>query len=123
MSVTVGEGLVTRACTNSVEKTLEQLEGMQRAKGVTIFAVVDHSGEAAKVGLTMRPTKLLIFGRRVCQFRHPGAVQSPELTAASGAGATPRRPDCPCFVRVRSCGVSPERPRLARWSAPRYPRR
>jgi hypothetical protein len=60
MSVTVGEGLVTRACTNSVEKTLEQLEGMLRAKGVTIFAVVDHSGEAAKVGLTMRPTKLLI---------------------------------------------------------------
>jgi len=35
---------------------------MLRAKGITIFAVVDHSGEAAKVGLAMRPTKLLIFG-------------------------------------------------------------
>jgi len=62
MSVTMGEGLVTRACTNSVEKTLEQLEGKLQAKGITIFAVVDHSGEAAKVGLAMRPTKLLIFG-------------------------------------------------------------
>ncbi len=30
--------------------------------GVTVFALVDHSGEAAKVGMTMRPTKLLIFG-------------------------------------------------------------
>src|SRR5262249_39160348 len=32
------------------------------AKGVTLFALVDHSGEAAKAGMTMRPTKLLIFG-------------------------------------------------------------
>src|SRR3989441_6232334 len=32
------------------------------AKGVTLFALVDHSGEAAKVGITMPPTKLLIFG-------------------------------------------------------------
>jgi uncharacterized protein (DUF302 family) len=35
---------------------------MLRANGVTIFATVDHSGEAAKVGMTMRPTKLVIFG-------------------------------------------------------------
>jgi uncharacterized protein (DUF302 family) len=62
MSVTVGEGLVTRACTSSVEKTLEQLESLLRARGITIFAVVDHSGEAARVGLAMRPTRLLIFG-------------------------------------------------------------
>jgi uncharacterized protein (DUF302 family) len=76
MSLSVGEGLVTRACTSSVEKTLEQLEAMLRAKGITIFAVVDHSGEAAKVGLTMRPTKLLIFG-------HPKAG-TPLMVAAPG---------------------------------------
>jgi uncharacterized protein (DUF302 family) len=35
---------------------------MLEAKGVTLFALVDHSGEADKVGLKMRPTKLLIFG-------------------------------------------------------------
>ena len=33
-----------------------------RAKGIALFALVDHSGEAAKVGMKMRPTKLLIFG-------------------------------------------------------------
>jgi uncharacterized protein (DUF302 family) len=35
---------------------------MLQAKGVTIFAIVDHSGEAEKVGLKMPPTKLVIFG-------------------------------------------------------------
>jgi len=46
MSVTVREGPVTRACTNSVEETLEQLEGMLRAKGITIFAGMDGHGSA-----------------------------------------------------------------------------
>ena len=35
---------------------------MLEAKGATLFALVDHSGEAARVGMKMRPTKLLIFG-------------------------------------------------------------
>ncbi|MGC2398152.1 MAG: DUF302 domain-containing protein, partial [Acidobacteriaceae bacterium] len=42
--------------------TVEKIKGILQAKGVMLFAVVDHSGEAAKVGMTMRPTKLLIFG-------------------------------------------------------------
>ena len=62
MSVGLREGLVTRACRHSVEETLERLQGMLRAKDVTVFALVDHSGEAKKAGMTMRPTKLLIFG-------------------------------------------------------------
>jgi uncharacterized protein (DUF302 family) len=62
MSVSPGEGLVTRRCRRSLEETQERLEGMLRANGVTIFATVDHSGEAAKVGMAMRPTKLVIFG-------------------------------------------------------------
>jgi uncharacterized protein (DUF302 family) len=62
MSVSTGEGLTTRACRHSVDETLGRLEGMLRAGGVTIFAMIDHSGEAAKAGLAMRPTKLLIFG-------------------------------------------------------------
>jgi uncharacterized protein (DUF302 family) len=62
MSVSAGEGITTRACRHSVEETLGRLEGMLRASGVTIFAMVDHSGEAAKVGMAMRPTKLVIFG-------------------------------------------------------------
>jgi uncharacterized protein (DUF302 family) len=38
------------------------LNGILNAKGVTLFALVDHSCEAEKVGMKMRPTKLLIFG-------------------------------------------------------------
>jgi len=62
MSVSEGEGFVTRACRHSLDDTLRRLEEMLQASGVTIFCIVDHSGEAQKVGLTMRPTKLLIFG-------------------------------------------------------------
>jgi len=47
---------------HSVDATVEKLKGILQAKGVALFALVDHSGEAEKVGLKMRPTKLLIFG-------------------------------------------------------------
>ncbi len=55
-------GIVTIPSTHSVDGTVEKLKGMLQAKGVTLFALVDHSGEAAKVGMQMPPTKLLIFG-------------------------------------------------------------
>jgi uncharacterized protein (DUF302 family) len=50
---------------HSVEETVHRLTELLQAKGVTVFAVVDHSGEAARVGLAMRPTKLVIFGSPV----------------------------------------------------------
>jgi uncharacterized protein (DUF302 family) len=56
------DGLVRVASHHSVEETLQRLEAAFAAKGLQIFARVDHSGEAEKVGLKMRPTKLLIFG-------------------------------------------------------------
>ena len=43
-------------------ETVERLEGVLAAKGITLFAVIDHSGEAAKVGWAMPDTKLLVFG-------------------------------------------------------------
>jgi uncharacterized protein (DUF302 family) len=55
-------GIFSISCKVSVEQAVQRLEEMLRAKGVMVFAVVDHSGEAAKVGLQMKPTKLLIFG-------------------------------------------------------------
>jgi uncharacterized protein (DUF302 family) len=55
-------GIVSEASGHSVEQTVEKLEALLAEKGVTVFAVVDHSWEAAKVGMQMRPTKLLIFG-------------------------------------------------------------
>ena len=46
----------------SVPETLRRLESLLQARGLAIFARVDHSGEAEKAGLKMRPTQLLIFG-------------------------------------------------------------
>ena len=45
-----------------MDETVEKLKGILQSKRVTLFAMIDHSGEAAKAGLKMRPTKLLIFG-------------------------------------------------------------
>jgi uncharacterized protein (DUF302 family) len=55
-------GLVSIAAAHSVDETVEKIKSILVAKGVTLFAVVDHSGEAAKAGLQMPNTKLLIFG-------------------------------------------------------------
>lgn len=57
-----GNGIVQVAASHSVDQTVEKLKGILQAKGVTLFALVDHSGEAEKAGLTMPPTRLLIFG-------------------------------------------------------------
>src|SRR5947199_66294 len=48
--------------TGAERPTVEKLQALLRAKGVTLFALVDHSGEAAKVGMKLPPTKLVIFG-------------------------------------------------------------
>jgi uncharacterized protein (DUF302 family)/uncharacterized membrane protein YidH (DUF202 family) len=55
-------GIIDLPSHHSVDDTVEKLKGMLQAQGVTLFALVDHSGEAAKAGMPMRPTKLLIFG-------------------------------------------------------------
>ena len=57
-----GNGIIEVRSSHSVDQTVEKLRKLLEAKGVTLFAVIDHSGEAAKVGMAMRPTKLLIFG-------------------------------------------------------------
>jgi uncharacterized protein (DUF302 family) len=55
-------GIESVRSAHSVDATVERLKHLLSAKQVMLFATVDHSGEAAKVGLPMRPTKLLIFG-------------------------------------------------------------
>ena len=62
MTLSSSNGIVQVASNHSVDQTVEKLKGILQAKGVTLFALVDHSGEAEKVGMTIRPTKLLIFG-------------------------------------------------------------
>ncbi len=56
------EGLDTVTSNYSVDETVARLQSLIAEKGIKLFALIDHSGEAAAVGLTMRPTKLLIFG-------------------------------------------------------------
>jgi len=55
-------GLVRVASHDSVEETVQRLKAAFAEKGLQVFAVIDHSGEAEKVGLKMRPTKVVIFG-------------------------------------------------------------
>ena len=62
MNIEDRNGLITRRSLHSVDQTVEALKALLDAKHITLFACIDHSGEAAKVGMTMPPTKLLIFG-------------------------------------------------------------
>jgi uncharacterized protein (DUF302 family) len=55
-------GFVSVPSNRSVDATVDKLKGVLAAKGVALFALVDHSGEAEKAGMSMPPTKLLIFG-------------------------------------------------------------
>ena len=62
VTVSKSEGIINTPSSHSVDQTVEKLKAILQAKGVNLFALVDHSGEAEKVGMKMRPTKLLIFG-------------------------------------------------------------
>ena len=55
-------GIVHKPSNHAVDETLRKLQAILEGKGIAVFAMIDHSGEAEKVGLKMRPTKLLIFG-------------------------------------------------------------
>ena len=55
-------GIIDKPSNHSVDETVKKLLGILQDKGITLFALVDHSGEAEKVGMKMRPTRLLIFG-------------------------------------------------------------
>jgi uncharacterized protein (DUF302 family)/uncharacterized membrane protein YidH (DUF202 family) len=57
-----GNGIISKPSNHSVDQAVEKLKNILQSKGVTLFALVDHSGEAEKVGMKMHPTKLLIFG-------------------------------------------------------------
>lgn len=54
--------MVTKASPRAVADTVDRLEALVTAKGMKVFAVIDHSGEAKAAGLELRDTKLVIFG-------------------------------------------------------------
>jgi uncharacterized protein (DUF302 family) len=57
-----GNGILQVASRYTVDETVNRLESILAERGVRLFALIDHSGEAEKIGMKMRPTKLLIFG-------------------------------------------------------------
>lgn len=59
---TANNGIISKPTRHSVNETVDKLKTILREKNVALFALVDHSGEAAKVGMKMPNTKLLIFG-------------------------------------------------------------
>ena len=56
------EGLMTRPSSHGPKETMNRLEAAVKARGMTVFARIDHAAGAAEVGLPLRPTELLIFG-------------------------------------------------------------
>ena len=62
MDPNLGDGLVHISSHYSVPETVERLESLLRAQGIALFCGINHSAEAIKVGLEMRPTQVLIFG-------------------------------------------------------------
>ncbi len=62
MTTAIDNGIIDKPSNHSVEQTVDRLKNILQSKGVTLFALIDHSGEAERVGMKMPPTKLLIFG-------------------------------------------------------------
>ena len=62
MTDTTETGLITLSAARSVDETVTRITQFLAEKNITLFALVDHSGEAAKAGLHMPPTQLIIFG-------------------------------------------------------------
>lgn len=55
-------GLITFRSLRSVPETVAQLESALTARGLKIFALINHSGEAEQAGLAMPPTQVIVFG-------------------------------------------------------------
>ena len=55
-------GIIDVPSRYSVPETLARLQSILKEKNIAVFALIDHSGEAEKAGLKMRPTQLLVFG-------------------------------------------------------------
>jgi uncharacterized protein (DUF302 family) len=62
MQAMAAEGLITIASGHAPKETMDRLEAEIKAKGMTVFARIDHAAAAAQVALVLRPTEVLIFG-------------------------------------------------------------
>src|SRR5260370_37550018 len=76
MALATNKGIIDKPSNLSVDQTVEKLKNILQSKGVTLFALDDNSGEAEKVGMKMRATKLLIFGSPKAGAPHMHAAPS-----------------------------------------------
>jgi uncharacterized protein (DUF302 family) len=58
----MAQGIVEKRSNHSVDETVDRLKEILRSRGISVFALVDHSGEAAKAGMKMPATRLVVFG-------------------------------------------------------------
>jgi uncharacterized protein (DUF302 family) len=56
------KGIITKPANCTVEEAVNKIKSLLATRGIKLFAVIDHSGEAATIGMKMPDTKLLIFG-------------------------------------------------------------
>jgi uncharacterized protein (DUF302 family) len=70
------DGLITIPSRNSVKATLDRLESEVKARGIAVFARIDHAAGATRAGLALRPTELLIFGNAIAGTPLMQAAQS-----------------------------------------------
>lgn len=108
MSAIPDNGILRIPATHSVDYTVSKLQEILKAKGVKLFAVVDHSGEAAAAGLRMPNTKLLIFGNpktgTPLMLAWPSAALDLPLkilVAEDSAGKTWISYNAPAFLQTR----------------------
>lgn len=57
-----GDGVVTKRVTGSVDATVKRFCALVEGRGLQVFSVIDHSGEARRIGLELRDTQVVIFG-------------------------------------------------------------
>lgn len=88
-------GLEQVMSNQNVDKTTDKLVKVLKEKGLTVFTVIDHMGNAGKVGLKLPPTKLVIFGNpkvgtKLMQCSHTTAIDLPQkyLVYQDQAGKT-----------------------------------
>jgi uncharacterized protein (DUF302 family) len=62
MTSNMHTGIIDIQSHQPVDQTVSRLKAILQEKGIQLFALIDHSGEAEKAGMKMPPTKLLIFG-------------------------------------------------------------
>ena len=62
LSATAADGVIAVKSTYDAKETMNRFEDMAKQRGLTVFARIDHAAGAAKVGKTLRPTEVLIFG-------------------------------------------------------------